>query len=248
MIAAPVTIVTGAQQGIGAATVRALARRNMNCVVNYLDDEAAAREVVRDAVAMGVRAVAVAADVSTSDGVARLIAAATDLGTLWALVNNAAIFPRRHLLDLTDQDWDTLMSVNLRGPFLCLRECARVMVGNGSGGSIVNLSSLAAVTPSGRGTHYAAAKAGIIGLTRAAASELGAHKIRVNAVAPGLTDTAQPRYGLTEEKIAQVAATIPIGNMAKPDDIADVIAFLCSDESRHVTGQVLHVNGGQYYG
>lgn len=243
-----VAIVTGAQQGIGAATVRALARNKMNCVVNYLDDEIAARKLVRDAMAMGARATAVAADVSTPEGVARLIAAAADLGTLWALVNNAAIFPRRPLLELTDQDWDALMSVNLRGPFLCLRECARVMVGNGEGGSIVNISSLAAVQPSARGTHYAAAKAGIVGLTRAAASELGVHKIRVNAVAPGLTDTAQPRYGLSEDEIAEVAAAIPIGHLAKPDDIADVIAFLCSDASRHITGQVLHVNGGQYYG
>ena len=243
----PVAIVTGAQQGIGAASARSLARHGLTCVVNYLDDEAAACKVVDAIVASGGNAVAIAADIATPDGVASLISAAADLGMLKVLVNNAAIFPRCPLLELSDADWDRVINVNLRGPFLCLRDCARVMVQQGSGGAIVNISSMAAFRPSARGTHYAASKSGLLGLTRAAASELAPYGIRVNSIAPGLTDTAQPRYGLTEEEIARTAAAVPLGHLAKPEDIADAITFLCLPDSRHITGQVLHVNGGQLY-
>jgi NAD(P)-dependent dehydrogenase (short-subunit alcohol dehydrogenase family) len=216
--------------------------------VNYLDSKEAAEAVVTSIKAEGGQACSIAGDIAAPTGGAALIRAAKKVGELRALVNNAAIFPRCDLLDTSDAEWDMVMSVNLRGAFLCLRECAKVMIEQRGGGAIVSVSSMAAVRPSARGAHYAAAKAGLIGLTRAAAVELAPYGIRVNAVAPGITDTAQPRGGLTEEQIAQTSTSVPLGHMAQPDDIADVIGFLCSPESRHITGQVIHVNGGQYFG
>ena len=116
----------------------------------------------------------------------------------------------------------------------------------GNGGSIVNLSSASAFRGSPNGVHYAASKAGVLGLTRAAALDLAPHRIRVNAIAPGLTDTAQPRYGMSEEEIAAAGAAIPLGRIATPDEVAALAIFLLSDESSQITGQTLHINGGQY--
>ncbi len=113
---------------------------------------------------------------------------------------------------------------------------------------MINLASSAAYRSSPRGAHYVASKAGVVGLTRATALELAPHHIRVNAIAPGLTDTAQPRYGSSEAEIQDMAKLVPLGRMGQPDDVADVAVFLASDAARHITGQVLHVNGGQYLG
>ena len=121
------------------------------------------------------------------------------------------------------------------------------MIGAGDGGSIVNLASVAAFRCSPNGAHYVASKAGVIGLTRAAALELAPHRIRVNAIAPGLTDTAQPRYGMSEEELAAAGARIPLGRIATADDIAALAVFLLSRESAHITGQTLHVNGGEFF-
>lgn len=242
-----VAIVTGAQQGVGAAVARALARSGRACIVNYLDDEVGAQNVVSEIARSGGKAEAVRADISDPAGVERLLSVSAGMGELEILVNNAAIFPRRALLEMSDGDWDGVVNVNLRGAFLCLRDCARVMTKAGTRGSIVNISSLAANKATPRGAHYTAAKAGLIGLTRAAALELAPHAIRVNAVSPGLTDTAQPRFGMTEDEIAEAAKLIPLGRLAEPADIAGAVDFLCSDAARHVTGQVLHVNGGQFF-
>ena len=120
------------------------------------------------------------------------------------------------------------------------------MIAAGDGGSIVNLSSASAFRGSPNGVHYAASKAGVLGLTRAAALDLAPHRIRVNAIAPGLTDTAQPRYGMTEEEIAAAGAGIPLGRIATPEEVAALAIFLLSDESSQITGQTLHINGGEY--
>jgi 3-oxoacyl-[acyl-carrier protein] reductase len=120
------------------------------------------------------------------------------------------------------------------------------MIKHGKPGAIVNLASVAAMRGSPQGSHYVASKAGIIGLSRATALELAAHGIRVNAIAPGLTDTAQPRDGMNETQIAEVAAGIPLGGITTAEDIADTIVFLASGEARQITGQTISVNGGQY--
>ena len=164
------------------------------------------------------------------------------------MVNNAGIFPRVDFLDASAADWDAVIDVNLKGAFLAARDAVNAMVARGVAGAIVNIASIVAVGGAIRGVHYAASKGGLVGLTRAAALELAPHGIRVNAIAPGLTDTAQPRYGNTDEELAEMARAMPLGRMVTHDEIADAAVFLASDESRQMTGQTIHVNGGQFFG
>ena len=241
--------VTGAQQGIGAAIVRHVAREGANVVVNWLDDEAAARAVAEDVAAAGAKAVLVRGSVSDGEAVGRIVEAGVALGGAGGLdgfVNNAGIFPRVPFLELADADWDAVHDVNLKGTFRCTQAAAKAMVEAGNPGAIVNLSSVAAFRCSPNGAHYVASKAGVIGLTRAAALELAPHRIRVNAIAPGLTDTAQPRHGMSEAALAAAGAEVPLGRIASADDIAALAVFLLCEESGHVTGQTLHVNGGEF--
>jgi 3-oxoacyl-[acyl-carrier protein] reductase len=139
-----------------------------------------------------------------------------------------------------------VLDVNLKGACFCAQAAARAMAAAGRGGSIINLTSGAAYRGSPRGVHYCASKGGVLSMTRQMALELAPHRIRVNAIAPGLTDTAQPRYGSGEEELAAMGRAIPLGRLATPEDIAPAAVFLASDAARFVTGQCLHVNGGGY--
>ena len=141
-----------------------------------------------------------------------------------------------------------MLDTNLKGTFVCSQEAARRMVAAQRPGVIVNLASGAPYRGGLRATAYMSSKLGIVGLTRGMARELAPHRIRVNAVAPGVTNTAMPRLGNTEEALAQMARSNPTGRLAEPEDIADVIVFLATDEARHVVGQLVHVNGGEYHG
>ena len=239
-------VVTGAQQGIGRATALALAETGVSVVVNYLDDEAAAADIVAAAQGKGVSAVAVQGDISKPADIEALLAAADGLGGIDILVNNAAIFPRSPFLEMAESEWDAVIGINLKGSFLCAQAAAKRMVAAGTPGSIVSVTSRSAFTPSPRGVHYVASKAGLIGITRAMALELAPHNIRVNAVAPGLTDTAQPRYGMSEDEIADAVALSPLSGFTQPEDIAQTVVYLTSDAASRITGQTVHVNGGQY--
>ena len=241
-----VGLVTGAQQGIGRAIALALAREGADVAVNFLDDRAAAERVGQDVRDLGRRAVVVQGDVSRRAEVEAVVERTVKaLGPPDVLVNNAGVFPRAQFLELEEREWDHVLGVNLKGSFLTAQAAARALVAAGRPGAIVNLAS-SAVRGDPRGVHYSASKAGVVGLTRAMALALAPHGIRVNAIAPGLTDTAQPRYGNTEAQIAARAREIPLGRMAQPDEIARVAVFLASDEASQVTGALLHVNGGAY--
>ena len=178
-----------------------------------------------------------------------MVSAAEDaFGRIDILVNNAGVFPRVPFLDLTEDDWDYVVGVNLKGSCFCAQAVARAMVSAGRPGVIINLTSGAAFRSSPRGVHYVASKGGVLSMTRAMALELAPYRIRVNAIAPGLTDTAQPRHGSSEAELAEAARAIPLGRMARPEEIARAAVFLSSDDAGFVTGQTLHVNGGSYFG
>jgi NAD(P)-dependent dehydrogenase (short-subunit alcohol dehydrogenase family) len=242
-----VALVTGAQQGIGRAIALAFAEAGADIAVNWLDDEAAAREVAQTVAGRNRRAVTIQADMAKLGDVREMVdAVVAEFGQIDILVNNAGVFPRVDFLAMTERDWDFVHDVNLKGGAFCAQAAAQAMVAQGRPGSIVNLASGAAFRGSPRGVHYVASKGGIVSMTKQMALELAPHRIRVNAIAPGLTDTAQPRYGSSEEEIAEMAAANPLGRIATPEDIAQAALYLVSDQASFVTGHTLHVNGGSY--
>jgi len=241
-----VALITGAQQGIGRGMALAFARDGADVGINYLDDPKAAEHVAAEVRKAGRRAALVAGDVSSVKQIDEMVRQVVQtLGGLDVLVNNAGVYPRVAMLEMREEDWDLLLDVNLKGTFFCAQAAARAMVAAKRRGAIINLASRA-IQGAVRGVHYSASKGGVVAMTRAMALELAPHGIRVNAVAPGLTDTAQPRYGHSEEELATMARAVPLGRMAQPDDIASVAVFLASDEARYITGQTVHVNGGSY--
>jgi NAD(P)-dependent dehydrogenase (short-subunit alcohol dehydrogenase family) len=240
-------LVTGAQQGIGKAIAIALAREGANVVINYFDDKAAADAVAASVLAAGGKALVVAGDVSGAGVPGALVDATVGaFGKIDILVNNAGVFPRVAFLDMTEKDWDFVHSINLKAGFFCAQAAARAMIAAGTQGAIINLASSAIFGASPQGVHYSASKGGVVSMTRAMAMELAPRKIRVNAIAPGLTDTAQPRYGMTEDELVARAATMPLGRMGQPEDIANVAVFLASGRSDFMTGQTVHANGGTF--
>jgi len=247
--AGKIVLVTGAQRGIGRAIAVRFAQAGADVALNYFDDKAAAESAVTEMTALGRRATALHADIANPTEARRLVEAAERaLGPLDVLVNNAAIFPRAPFLELTEDQWDAVLDTNLKATFICSQEAARRMVAASRPGVIVNISSGAPYRGSMRATAYMASKLGIVGLSRGMARELAPRGIRVNAVAPGVTNTQMPRLGNTEEALAAVAKSNPSGRLAEPEDIADVVVFLATDEARFIVGQLVHVNGGDYHG
>jgi 3-oxoacyl-[acyl-carrier protein] reductase len=245
-LAGKVALVTGAQQGIGKAIALAYGREGASVIVNYLDDQAAGEAIVKAIGELGARAITVPGSVARIGDVGAMVEAGNAFEGIDILVNNAGIFPRVNFLDMTEAQWDEVLNVNLKGMFFCTQAVVRQLVQRGQPGAVINLASSAAFRSSPRGVHYVSSKAGIVGFTRATALELARYRIRVNAIAPGTTDTAQPRYGMSEEELQAVGRQVPLGRMAIPDDIAHMAVFLASEEASHITGQTMHVNGGAY--
>jgi 3-oxoacyl-[acyl-carrier protein] reductase len=242
-----VAVVTGAGRGIGRAFALALAAAGCRVAVADLDT-GGAEQTVRHIEASGGVAASLDVDVTQSGSVARLMLSVVDLWTgIDILVNDAGVFPRATVLDMDEAMWDHVLGVNLKGTFLCSQAAARILVSQGRGGRIVNMVSRAAYTAYPRGAHYAASKAGILGFTRSLASELGAHRITVNAIAPGTVNTAMPRQaGVTDEQLFASGRGFPLGRIAEPEDMVPALLFLCGSGGEYMTGQVLHVNGGSF--
>lgn len=243
-----VALVTGAQQGIGAAIALALADEGADVAVNWLDNQADAEAVAKGVREKGRRVALVKADMARLGEIEPMVAeAARQLGTVDILVNNAGVYPRVPLLEMRESDWDYVLDINLKAGCFAAIAVAKALIAAKKPGAVINLAS-ASVRGAVRGVHYSASKGGVVSMTRAMALELAPHDIRVNAIAPGLTDTAQPRYGNTDVELIEMArSTIPLGGkLLTPDQIARTAVFLASDEASAVTGQVLHVNGGSY--
>jgi 3-oxoacyl-[acyl-carrier protein] reductase len=243
-----VAVITGAAQGIGAATATLLAAQGASVVVADLTAERAAGTA--DAIiAAGGAALAVGCDVADGDSVQALVAATVDrFGSLDILVNNAGITRDNLLYKMGRPDWDAVISTNLTGIFLCCQAASVPMVA-AKYGKIVSLSSRSALGNRGQ-VNYAAAKAGVQGITATLAIELGPYNINVNAVAPGyiataMTDATAHRVGYQPEEFQQLAAEqTPLRRVGQPSEVASVIAFLASDEASYVSGQTLYINGG----
>ncbi|GAA1939655.1 3-oxoacyl-ACP reductase FabG [Agromyces allii] len=241
-------IVTGAARGIGAATARRLAADGYAVAVLDLDASACA-DTVSAIEADGGRAIAVGANVADAAAVAEAVARIADeLGAPTVLVNNAGILRDNLLFKMTDDDWDAVLAVHLRGAFLMTRAVQAHQV-EAKWGRIVNLSSTSALGNRGQ-ANYAAAKAGMQGFTKTLAIELGRYNVTANSVAPGfiatdmLRQTAE-RMGITNEQLLEGAAKeIPVGRVGQPEDVAAAVSFFCSDAASFVSGQVLYVAGG----
>jgi glucose 1-dehydrogenase len=235
-----VAIVTGAGSGMGRATAIRLARDGYSVVVAEIDEQRAASV----AQSIGTAALPFAVDVSEAAAVDALLAATLErFGRLDVMVANAGVPHGAPFLELGEDIWERVLAVNLKGVFLCGQAAARAMVAAGRPGAIVNVASTYAEVTAGDASAYSASKGGVRMLTKSMALELGPHGIRVNAVGPGWIQTGMNPLD-DPAQLEQLEPTIPLRRIGLPDDVADVIAFLASDDARYVSGQTLFVDGG----
>lgn len=238
-----VAVVTGSSRGIGRAIALELAARGAKVVVNYNSNSAAAEEVVGKITESGGEAIAIQADVSKLDQAKALIkAAAAEYGKLDILVNNAGITRDNLMALMKEEDWDLIMETNLKSAFNCSKAALRFMMRKRYG-RIINITSVAGLSGNAGQTNYSASKAGLIGLTKALAREIGARSITVNAIAPGFVETDLTRELPDDLKQAAIEIT-PLGRWGTGEDVAYAVAFMASDEASYITGQILSVDGG----
>jgi len=238
-----VAIVTGASRGLGRAIAIKLASLGAKVVVNYRSNTSAAEEVLSLIREAGGEAIPVQADVSIFDDAQRLVKSTLEhFGRLDILVNNAGTTRDGLLVRMSEEDWDIVIDTNLKGAFNCTKAAQRRMLKQRYG-RIVNITSVAGLAGNAGQTNYVAAKAGLIGFTKALAKEVGSRNITVNAVAPGYIPT-DLSASLSPDLIAKGLDMTPLGHPGTPEDIANAVAFLVSDDASYITGQVLSVDGG----
>jgi 3-oxoacyl-[acyl-carrier protein] reductase len=236
-----VALVTGSSRGIGAAIVRTLAAAGVRCAVNYVNDDSGRNLADAKILASEIGAPFLECDVADYTAAKRMIELVmAQLGRLDILVNNAGILRSRTLKNMTPQEWDSVIQVNLTGAFNCIAHVAERL---SEGGRIVSISSVNALMGFFGTASYAASKAGLIALTKTAARELAARRITANAVAPGFIDT-EMTAPLPQEHKQAILKQIPLGRWGNVQDIANAVLFLCSPAADYITGHVLHVNGG----
>ena len=240
-------IVTGGSQGIGTAISIELAREGANVCLTYRKHEAEAQKIAADIQQIGRKAMAVQCDISSFNDAENVVQAALDeFGRLDILVNNAGMNWDGVFWKMTEAQWDRVIEVNLKGYFNFTRQVAPLFKTQ-QYGKIINITSINGLRGKFGQTNYSASKAGIVGLTKALAKELGAFNVNVNAVAPGLIETAMLRDSEARDKIIELALNeIVLKRVGQPEELAAVIAFLASEKARHITGEVIKVDGGQY--
>ena len=243
MLKGKCAVVTGAAKGIGKAIALKLASSGVNIVLNYRSSEDKAIETEKEILSLGVEVLRIKGDISKPNDVENLIDCAKNkFGKIDIMVNNAGITKDTLLLRMKEEDFDSVINVNLKGVFNCLKAITPVMVKQKEG-KIINLSSVVGLVGNAGQVNYAASKAGVIGMTKSLAKEIGSRGITVNAVAPGfietdLTDVLGDRFKEEAKK------SIPLKRLGKAEDVAEVVAFLASDSANYITGQVIHVDGG----
>jgi meso-butanediol dehydrogenase/(S,S)-butanediol dehydrogenase/diacetyl reductase len=251
-----IALITGAGRGIGRAIALRLAREGCDVALSDLNEQTAG-ETAAEVRAMGRRAIAIGADVTKDDQVQAMVdRTRRELGEIDILVNNAGMQVIVPMLEMNEQQWDSLFDVNLKSYWLCARAVAPHMIARGGGGKIINAASRAGKTPSKLSPTgaYATTKHAVVGFTRALAFELSPHKINVNCYCPGVVDT--PMWDLIDREVAKrtgvpvgstkakAVAEIPLGRIEQPEDVANLVAFLASAESDYMTGQAINITGG----
>ena len=238
-----VALVTGGSRGIGRAIALLLAERGAKVVINYVRGQDEANAVVAAIESKGGQAHALQGDVSVPAEAQNLVdQTVKTFGKIDILVNNAGITKDTLMMRMSESDWDAVLDTNLKGAYLCAKAALRPML-RSKGGRIINISSVSGQAGSGGQANYSAAKAGLIGFTKALAREVGSRSITVNAVAPGFIETDMTNV-LAEEFKKKALEQIPLERFGKPEDVAEAVAFLASDAAGYITGQVLAVNGG----
>lgn len=243
MLKGKTAIITGSGRGIGKAVAVKLASLGANIVINDIPSSADADAAAEEIKAMGVGCICIKGDVTNIDDVKALVdGAVKEFGAVDIFVNNAGITRDGLMLRMSEQDWDMVMNINLKGAFNCIKTVARPMMKN-KGGSIINMASVVGIMGNAGQANYSASKAGLIGLTKTTAKEFSSRGIRCNAVAPGFIRSAMTDK-LSDDVKAQYYSAIPLGRFGTVDNIADCVAFLASDMSSYITGQVICVDGG----
>lgn len=243
MLSGKCAVITGATRGIGREIALKYASLGANIVINYRSSDAEAVELKNELEKLGVNTLIVKADVSDFEQASNLINEAKNaFGRIDILVNNAGITKDTLIIRMTEEDFDKVIEVNLKGAFNCLRAVSPIMLKQKSG-KIINMSSVVGVLGNPGQVNYCASKAGVIGMTKSLARELGSRNINVNAIAPGFIDTDMTKV-LSDEQKKSMLSQVPLKRLGSTEDVANLAAFLASDQSNYITGQVISVDGG----